>query len=68
MREYYITDADGKKKIIEQDNGIRVEILEEPSAEYIANMSPVEPEPEPRDYLAEIDDLQKRIAKLERRK
>lgn len=65
MKQYHMTDADGKKLIIEKDNGIRIEILEEPSAEYIASMPPVIPETEPRNYLAEIDDLNARVDKME---
>ena len=65
MKQYYITDPDGKKFIIEKDGGIRIEILEEPSAEYIASMVPPVAEPEPRNYLAEIDDLNARVDKME---
>lgn len=64
-REYYKTDQDGKKRVREYDTGIVVEILEEPSAEYIANMPPFAPEPEPRNYLAELDDLKARVEKME---
>jgi len=67
MKEYRVTDADGEKLIIEKDNGIRVEILEKPSAEYIANMPPPTEEPEPRDYLAEIDSFHGRIDDLKAR-
>jgi len=35
MKEYYITDKWGKKKIVEEDFEIKVEILEEPSQFYI---------------------------------
>ncbi len=65
MREYYATDADGKKRVVEQDNGITVTYLEEPSAEYTAAQPPIQPEPEPRDYLAEIDDLSARVEAIE---
>lgn len=67
MKEYYIEDKDGKKLVIEKDNGIVVTILEEPSPEYIANMVPTPEPPEPRDYLAEIDDLKARVEALEAR-
>jgi len=67
MREYYKTDAEGKKLVKEYDSGIVAEILVEPSAEYIANMPPVNPDPQPRDYLAEIDSFHGRIDDLKAR-
>lgn len=68
MEEYYKTAKDGRKLVKEYDNGIVVEHLVEPSAEYIANMPPYEElEPEPRDYLAEIDSFHGRIDDLKRR-
>ena len=65
-KQYYKTDHDGRKLIIEKGHGIVVEILEEPSADYIARMSPPFTEPEPRDYLAEIDELKAKVAQLEK--
>lgn len=67
MKEYYTTDRDGKKKIIEQDNGITTITLIEPSPEYIAKMPPSIPEPEPRNYLAELDDLKAKVSALEKK-
>lgn len=64
MKQYYKTDADGKKLIIEKDDGITIEILEEPSPEFIAKMPEPIPEPQPRDYLAEIDQLKAEVEKI----
>ena len=72
MRKYFITDKDGKKCGIEQDNGIVIELLEEPSPEYLANRSLPIPELVGIDLveivqkLKEIDDLKARIEKLEK--
>ena len=67
MNEYYETDNDGRWKVKPQPSGVIVRVLEEPSQEYIDRVfsQPVEPEPEPRDYLAEIDDLSARVEVLE---
>ncbi len=67
MNEYYETDNDGRWKVKLQPSGVIVRVLEEPSQEYIDRVlnQPVEPEPEPRDYLAEIDDLSARVEVLE---
>lgn len=65
MKRYQINDKEGKKLIIEKDNGITVQILEKPSQEYIANMPAPSPEEPSRDYLAEIDELKAKVQALE---
>lgn len=61
MKEYTIRDKDGKRIIVERDDGITTTILEEPTPEYLAANAP-DPStilipPKTRDYLAEIDAL-----------
>lgn len=65
-KQYYQTDADGKKLIIEKPDGIKVEILQEPSPTYLAAMPPPYKDPTPRDYLAEIDQLKADVEKLKK--
>lgn len=65
MNQYYITDQDGKKLIIEKASGIRVEILVEPSQAFIDKLPPVTPLPEGRDYSAEIDQLKKDVKDIQ---
>jgi hypothetical protein len=68
MKEYFVNDEQGRKHIIEKDNGIKIEILEEPSLEYIAKMPPPDSSlPKPRDYLAEIDELKTKMEDLEKK-
>ena len=57
MKEYFKTDREGRKKVVEQDNGITIELLIEPSEEYLATLPPPSPRPEGVD----LNDLKKLI-------
>ena len=56
---YQITTNDGLVEVEELDNGIKVETLIEPSAEYLqklADQPPAQPpEPNQDDYLLDLD-------------
>jgi len=65
MKEYHIIDKDGKKRVIEKDNEITIEILEEPSAEYLSKMT--SPPPEPEGQAIDLAELARKLDELTRR-
>lgn len=73
MRDYEIVDAEGRKRIIEQDDGVIITIMLEPSSDYLDKWE-VEFEADDlgeldlmyaKEKIKEIDDLKTRIEKLE---
>lgn len=64
MKGKRFKDKDGGWLVINEPSGVTVAILEKPSKEYIASLPPYIPEPEPRDYLAEIDQLKLEVEAL----
>lgn len=57
-------DKDGTKQVIEQANGVTVDILVEPSAEYINSMPKLTTDMTSRNLVSEIDDFKTQIDNL----